>query len=62
MFNLTLTSKVLGRSLKTSLTAGLVALSMVSGAQAADKTIKIGVVYDYTGALAGASSVQPLLV
>lgn len=48
MFNLTLTSKVLGRSLKTSLTAGLVALSMVSGAQAADKTIKIGVVYDYT--------------
>lgn len=41
MFNLTLTSKVLGRSLKTSLTAGLVALSMVSGAQAADKTIKI---------------------
>tara|TARA_B110000027_G_scaffold47539_1_gene52148 strand:+ start:449 stop:1777 length:1329 start_codon:yes stop_codon:yes gene_type:complete len=60
MFNLTLTSKVLGRSLKTSLTAGLVALSMVSGAQAADKTIKIGVVYDYTGALAGASSEHAL--
>ena len=53
-FNLSLGG--FGKSLKIGLSAATVALTMVSAAQAADKTIKIGVVYDYTGPLAGGGS------
>jgi len=53
-FNLSLGG--FGKSLKMGLSAATVALTMVSAAQAADKTIKIGVVYDYTGPLAGGGS------
>ncbi len=45
-----------GKGLKICLSAATVALTMVSAGHAADKTIKIGVVYDYTGPLAGGGS------
>lgn len=50
-----------GQSLKVGLAATAVAFAMASGAQAADKTIKIGIVYDYTGPLAGGGSEEHAL-
>ena len=45
----------LGQFART-LALGAAALAMAATAQAADKTIKIGVIYDYTGPLAGGGS------
>jgi ABC-type branched-subunit amino acid transport system substrate-binding protein len=45
----------LGQFART-LMLGAASLALVATAQAADKTIKIGVIYDYTGPLAGGSS------
>ena len=44
------------RRLIVGLAAVLFAFAMTAGAQAAGKTIKIGVIYDYTGPLAGGGS------
>ncbi len=44
------------RTIARSLAAGAAALAFAATAQAADKTIKIGVIYDYTGPLAGGGS------
>ncbi len=44
------------RRLIVGLAAVLFAFAMIAGAQAAGKTIKIGVIYDYTGPLAGGGS------
>ena len=56
MFSSTLSLTGFSKSLKLGLAATAVALTMTSVVQAADKTIKIGVVYDYTGPLAGGGS------
>ena len=44
------------RTIARGLAAGATALAFAFAAQAADKTIKIGVIYDYTGPLAGGGS------
>ena len=44
------------RRLVVGLAVVLFAFAMTAGAQAAGKTIKIGVIYDYTGPLAGGGS------
>ena len=44
------------RTIARGLAAGAAAFAFAVAAQAADKTIKIGVIYDYTGPLAGGGS------
>lgn len=61
MLSLNRTLKGFSQSLKVGFVATAVALTMLSGAQAADKTIKIGIVYDYTGPLAGGGSLEHAL-
>ena len=60
MSRLTMTPRALSRRLMLGLATTFVAFAMTTAtttlAQAAGKTIKIGVIYDYTGPLAGGGS------